>query len=186
MTRTAMALTNKASRPFTTRIPEFRRTMRLFLSLALPLAVLAVDGIHSGFYNSCRNLTLLRRDPEHDYRPNGLGPQENILVATCDAGDGRTIRSKLNLDRCIGREGDHNMVAEDNGGAFAKGECQSCYIRDDDGLKGEKVIVSAPNMLCYCGNPLKLNDHPFDLNGTVSNDGGLLRCFDHTGRVFNE
>ncbi|KAB8209458.1 hypothetical protein BDV34DRAFT_188393 [Aspergillus parasiticus] len=146
--------------------------MRLHLPfIVLPLAALAtpfgepdnpVYPKAGNFSFSCRDFKL---DGKSKDDPNP-GDALHHLVATCTAGDGTEITSKLDLNHCYAL-----YKSQNDGNGF--GYYSKCSIRQ---------TRRYPQLDCERGNePHVLQRTQFSLDGLIENDHGYLKCFDHKG-----
>lgn len=146
--------------------------MRLLLPfIVLPLAALAtpfgepdkpVDPKAGNFSFSCRDIKLDGK-PKDDAKP---GDALHHLVATCTAGDGTEITSKLDLNHCYSL-----FKSQNNGNGFAYySKCSIWQPR------------RYPQLDCERANgPDALQATRFRLDGIIENDHGYLKCFNHKG-----
>ncbi|KAI1342041.1 Cyanovirin-N [Xylariaceae sp. FL0016] len=109
-----------------------------------------------GFYAACASWQL------------GFRGVDRFLVSTCPAGDGAAVRSALDLNDCLGNS-EGAITAQRVGFAF-----NSCW--------GCSASNTSAELTCDCrtsGDKTKTST--IDLDTVISNDDGILGCFDLPG-----
>ncbi|KAH6614613.1 Cyanovirin-N [Chaetomium sp. MPI-SDFR-AT-0129] len=113
--------------------------------------------------------------------PNYAIPNGQLMTAECFTGTGKTYRTILDLDHCMGNQG--GFLVSKNDGAFSI-SCRECKRGKANGDDAWGMTM----FNCYCengkGGSFFLSE--IDLNNFIENDHGYLSCFGHRGGLIGQ
>ncbi|KAK4040427.1 hypothetical protein C8A01DRAFT_35569 [Parachaetomium inaequale] len=140
--------------------------MKLAPALSMGLALLpGMVSAGGGFYNSCKE----------NWHMEG-----NLMITECKKANGQYMRSRQDMNLCIGNSFG-TLRAADNGGFTAS--CGACQQGQVPYVGGQPPT---PYIACSCKNG-NGNQEAFtnlNLNDFVENRDGYIWCFGHRSAAF--